>query len=167
MKSTRLLLSRYVKKSPLKVLQASSSPLQISRQQVAWRMRRCYHLLFVHGAIGFGFVSHWLKNWLAIFQPITKRSNCNREISFNSHLKIGLTVGEPTHWLFCCMVCSHKKKLFFLKPVINPYILTAYHTTGDPIARITVRQLVSLWIVREKSYLAGQNCRKHPIIFKE
>ena len=121
----------------------------------------------VEGAIGFGFVSYWLKNWRAIFEPITKRSNCNREISFNSHLKIGLTVGEPAHWLFCCMVCSHKKKLFFLKPVINPYFLTAYHRTGDPLARITVRQLVSLWIVREKSYLAGQNWRKHPIIFKE
>ena len=36
------LLSRYVKKSPLKVLLVSSPPLQISRQQVAWRMSRCY-----------------------------------------------------------------------------------------------------------------------------
>lgn len=42
MKSIRLLLSRYARKSPLKVLQGSSSPLQISLQQVAWRMRRCY-----------------------------------------------------------------------------------------------------------------------------
>ena len=29
----------------------------------------------VHGAMGFGFVSHWLKNWRDIFKPITKRSN--------------------------------------------------------------------------------------------
>ena len=30
----------------------------------------------VHGAIGFGFDSHWLKNWQESFKPITKRSNC-------------------------------------------------------------------------------------------
>ena len=39
----------------------------------------------VHGAIGFGFDSHWLKNW-----PITKRSNRNHVITFDSHLKIAL-----------------------------------------------------------------------------
>ena len=31
----------------------------------------------VHGAIGFGFTSHWLKNWHESFKPITKRSDCN------------------------------------------------------------------------------------------
>ena len=31
----------------------------------------------VHGAIGFGFASHWLKNWRKTFKPITKRSNRN------------------------------------------------------------------------------------------
>ena len=31
----------------------------------------------VHGAIGFDFASHWLKNWCKSFKPITKRSNCN------------------------------------------------------------------------------------------
>ena len=31
----------------------------------------------VHGAIGFGFASHWLKNWRESFKPITKRSNRN------------------------------------------------------------------------------------------
>ena len=35
------------------------------------------------GAIGFGF--HSLKDWRE--QPIAKRSNCNRVITFNSHLK--------------------------------------------------------------------------------
>ena len=29
----------------------------------------------VHGALGFGFASHWLKNWRDSFKPITKRSN--------------------------------------------------------------------------------------------
>ena len=29
----------------------------------------------VQGAIGFGFASHWLKNWHEIFKPITKCGN--------------------------------------------------------------------------------------------
>ena len=44
----------------------------------------------VHGAIGFGFASHWLKNWRQSFQPITKRSNRNHVITFDSHLKTAL-----------------------------------------------------------------------------
>ena len=51
-----------------------------------------------------GFASHWLKNWLEIFKPITERIYCNRGIIFDSHLencsvmncgvkpKIGVTV---------------------------------------------------------------------------
>ena len=43
----------------------------------------------VRGAIGFGFDSHWLKNWRDSFQSfsITKRSNRNHVITFDSHLK--------------------------------------------------------------------------------
>ena len=44
----------------------------------------------VHGAIGFGFASHWLKNWPESFQPITKRSNHDHVITFNTHLKTAL-----------------------------------------------------------------------------
>ena len=44
----------------------------------------------VHGAIGFGFASHWLKNWHDSFKPITKRSNRNHVITFDSHLKTAL-----------------------------------------------------------------------------
>ena len=44
----------------------------------------------VHGAIGFGFDSHWLKNWHESFKPITKRSNRNHVITFDSHLKTAL-----------------------------------------------------------------------------
>ena len=44
----------------------------------------------VHGAIGFGFASHWLKNWRQSFKPITKRSNRNHVTSFDSHLKTAL-----------------------------------------------------------------------------
>ena len=43
----------------------------------------------VHGAIGFG--SHWLKNWRESFKPITKHSNRNHVITFDSHLKTALS----------------------------------------------------------------------------
>ena len=46
----------------------------------------------VHGAIGFGFASHWLKNWHDSFKPITKRSNRNHVMTFDSHLKTVLSV---------------------------------------------------------------------------
>ena len=48
----------------------------------------------VHSAIGFGFgfASHWLKNWCESFEPITKRSNRNHVITFDSHLKTTLKV---------------------------------------------------------------------------
>ena len=44
----------------------------------------------VHGAIGFA--SHWLKNWRESFKPITKCSNRNHVITFDSHLKTALTI---------------------------------------------------------------------------
>ena len=46
----------------------------------------------VHGAIGFGFASHWLKKWHESFKPITKRSNRNPVTTFDSHLKTALLV---------------------------------------------------------------------------
>ena len=51
----------------------------------------------VHGANGFGFDCHWLKNWRESFKPITKRSNRNHVITFDSHLKIALT-STLTNW---------------------------------------------------------------------
>ena len=45
---------------------------------------------YVHGAIAFGFASHWLKNWRESFKPITKLSNRNHVITFDSHLKTAL-----------------------------------------------------------------------------
>ena len=44
----------------------------------------------VHGAIGFGFASHWLQNWHESYKPITKRSKRNHVITFDSHLKSAL-----------------------------------------------------------------------------
>mgnify|MGYP000329686402 FL=1 len=46
--------------------------------------------LRIRGAIGFGFTSHWLQNWRESFKPITKRSNRNHVIPFDSHLKTAL-----------------------------------------------------------------------------
>ena len=47
----------------------------------------------VHGAIGFGFASRWLKNWRESCEPVTKRRNRNCVITFDSHLKIAQNVG--------------------------------------------------------------------------
>ena len=44
----------------------------------------------IHGAIGFGFASHWLKNWRESLRPITKRSDSNDVITFDSDLKTAL-----------------------------------------------------------------------------
>ena len=46
----------------------------------------------VQGAIGFGFASHWLKNWRESFEPITKRSNHNQANTFDNHLKTALSL---------------------------------------------------------------------------
>ena len=45
----------------------------------------------VHGASGFGFDSHWLKNWRESFKPITKRNNRNHVNTFDSRVKTALT----------------------------------------------------------------------------
>ena len=45
----------------------------------------------VHGVIGFGFDSHWLKNGRESFKSITKRSNRNHIITFDKHLKTALS----------------------------------------------------------------------------
>ena len=48
----------------------------------------------VHGAIDFGFASHWLKNWRESLKPIIKRSNRNHVITFYSHLKTFFKLAE-------------------------------------------------------------------------
>ena len=53
----------------------------------------------VHGANGFGLASHWLKNWRESFNSITKSSNRNHVITFDSHLKTALTT---TAFAVCC-----------------------------------------------------------------
>ena len=72
----------------------------------------------VHGAIGFGFASHWLKNWRESFEPITKRSNRNHVITFHSHLKTALLHLTKVHDTIILLynqlyhdlwLCAHKK----------------------------------------------------------
>ena len=65
----------------------------------AWEKSR------VHGAIGlgFGFASHWLKNWRVSFKPITKRSNRNHVITFDSHLKTALLPQVQTNRVHHCI----------------------------------------------------------------
>ena len=62
----------------------------------------------VHGAIGFGFDSHWLKNWRESFKPITKRSNRNHVITFDSHLRTALVDGDVAFYITCD---CHRAKL--------------------------------------------------------
>ena len=68
----------------------------------------------VHGSIGFCFDSHWLKNWRESFKPITKRSNPNHVITFDSNLKtalyrcallfsIGLCLSVALYSELCCL----------------------------------------------------------------
>jgi len=44
----------------------------------------------LHGAIGFGLASHWLKNWRESFKPVTGRSDRIHVITSDSHLKTAL-----------------------------------------------------------------------------
>ena len=53
---------------------------------IIWNLLKAREKSRVHGAIGFGFASHWLKNWRESFKPITK---CH-VITFGSHLKTAL-----------------------------------------------------------------------------
>ena len=55
----------------------------------------------VDGAIGFGFASHWLKNWRESFKPITKRRNRNHVTTFDSHLKTALRKKTQTNHTLC------------------------------------------------------------------
>ena len=66
-------------------------------------------------AISFGFPSHRLINWREIFKPITKRSNCNRAITIESHLKTSLTMQ---------LTVSHKNSDFIVLHYLQIYIIT-------------------------------------------
>ena len=56
-------------------------------QAIAYNLLKAREKSRVQGAFSFGFASHFLKNAREIFKPITKRSNRNRVITLDSHLK--------------------------------------------------------------------------------
>ena len=66
----------------------------------------------VHDAIGFGFASDWLKNWRESFKPITKRSNRDHVITFDSHLKTAL-ISELLLVLLHSVIGSKFSRHFF------------------------------------------------------
>ena len=57
---------------------------------IIWNLLMAQEKSRVHGTIGFGFASHWLKNWCETFKSIIKCSNRNHVITFDSHLKTAL-----------------------------------------------------------------------------
>ena len=59
-------------------------------QAAARNLLKVWEKSRVEGAVGFGVASHWLKNWRDSVKPITKRSNRNQVITFDSHLKTAL-----------------------------------------------------------------------------
>ena len=63
----------------------------------------------VHCAIGFGSASHWLKNWRDSLKPITKRSNRNHVITFDSHLKTAL-MNQSEFLAFTCDLRRTREK---------------------------------------------------------
>ena len=69
---------------------AGSAMNQSQFLAITWNLLKAREKSRVHGAIGFGFASHWLKNWRESFKPIIKRSNRNHVITFDSHLKTAL-----------------------------------------------------------------------------
>jgi len=54
---------------------------------IACKLLKARESLRVQDMIGFGFASPWLKNWRDISRSVTKLSNRNRVITFDSHLK--------------------------------------------------------------------------------
>ena len=58
---------------------ANSSTNQSQFLAITWNLLKAWEKSRAHGAIGFGFgfASHWLKNWRESFKPITKCSNRN------------------------------------------------------------------------------------------
>ena len=78
----------------------------------------------VHGAIGFGFASHWMKNWCESFKPITKRSDGNHVITFDSHLKTALGIAVKNN-------NSLLNFLFFILELIWRSLASQHQTHGD------------------------------------
>ena len=94
----------------------------------------------VHGAIGFGFASHWLKNWRESFKPITNCSNRNHVITFDSHLKTSLMVVSSMLVTSKSAFRSYKLTLL-LKCVISTHISRQAVQTHPSVSASTIREM--------------------------
>ena len=95
--------------------------LLITSNSLKGREKSC-----IHGAIGFGFASHWLKNWRESFKPITKRSNRNHVITFDSHLKTALSKKLNYNLSQCELKIKRASMLNFN---CLPFLLTLFNFT--------------------------------------
>ena len=80
---------------------------------IIWNLLKAREKSRVHGAIGFGFASHWLKNWRESLKPIIKRSNRNHVITFDSHLKtslMGMTTRSYDWCIFKAIITNWRSK---------------------------------------------------------
>ena len=93
-----------------------------------------------HGAIGIGFASHWLKNWRESFKPITKRSNRNHIIIFDSHLKTALSAAWTTSAFTFCF--SNRDHVIFSEnfPFVFHNLCVDTHTQ-----KTTIRVYLNEW----------------------
>ena len=103
----------------------------------------------VHSAIGFGFTSHCLKNWRESFKPITKRSNRNHVITFDSHLKTALK-GITITITITITKNSHFHRVHFTR---RKKKINCKGTTGEVLAHGSYR------------ILGGQDFSRTKIIF--
>ena len=74
----------------------------------------------VRGAIGIGFTPHWLKSLREIFKPIAQRSNGNRVITFESHLKTALNEAKSTSWMMESFYDSQVYGAIWKRKVLSP-----------------------------------------------
>ena len=76
----------------------------------------------VHGAIGYGFASHWLKNCRESFKPITKRSNRNHVITFDSHLKTALSFNHKYDQFDIDVIHQTQERVVHQKPNTEKWV---------------------------------------------
>ena len=87
---------------------ANSAMNQSQFLEVTCNSLKAREKLRVHGTIGFGFASHWLKNWRESFKPTTMSSNRNHVNTFDSHLKTALWL-EGHFMTFIVRIPHHKR----------------------------------------------------------
>ena len=66
-------------------------PITIPSNYLFIRTKRGKNHAYMVELASRGFASHWLKNWRESLKPITRRSNRNLVITFDSHLKTTLS----------------------------------------------------------------------------